>query len=106
MIAANRGQVWTKASKVKHGQNPSIVSLCATYVCLHIIIMCMSHFLGILGPFLYEPNVHHGHSCMNPKTAFLMYVLRIAYIMNYLTFIKAAWHKNQRKFDICICIKF
>ena len=33
--------------------------------------------------------------------------------MNYLTSIKAAWHKknqkikkNQRKFDICICIKF
>ena len=26
-------------------------------------------------------------------------------IMNYLTFIKAAWHKNQRKFDFCICTK-
>ena len=25
-ITANHGQVWTKASKVKHGQNPSIVS--------------------------------------------------------------------------------
>ena len=25
-ITANRGQVWTKASKVKHGQNPSIAS--------------------------------------------------------------------------------
>ena len=26
-------------------------------------------------------------------------------IMNYLTFIKAAWHKNQRNFNFCICIK-
>ena len=25
-IAVNRGQVWTKASKVKYGQNPSIAS--------------------------------------------------------------------------------
>ena len=27
-------------------------------------------------------------------------------IMIYLTFIKGAWHKNQRKFDFCICIKY
>ena len=26
-------------------------------------------------------------------------------IINYLTFIKVAWHKNQRKFDFCISIK-
>ena len=26
--------------------------------------------------------------------------------MNYLTSIKATWHKNQRKFDFCICIKY
>ena len=27
-IAANRGQVWTTTSKVKHGQNPSIAFPC------------------------------------------------------------------------------
>ena len=49
-VAANCEQVWIATSKVKHGQNPSIASPCAwlhmkcvTYVCLHIIVMCMSH---------------------------------------------------------------
>ena len=28
-VAANRGQVWTTTSKVKHGKNPSIASPCA-----------------------------------------------------------------------------
>ena len=96
MVAANHGQVWTTTSKVKHSQNPSIASPCAwlhmkciTYVCLHIIIMCMSHFLGIWGPFLHEPQcaswsfLHEPQYASwpflhEPKIAFVMYVLRIA----------------------------
>ena len=61
-VAANHGQVWTTTSKVKHCQNPSIASPCAwlhmkciTYVCLHIIIICVYNFLDILRSSLHEP---------------------------------------------------